>query len=207
MSDTSTDNDQPIFQSIFGEAWGQLPPVMHRHYANRPYSNDRVTAEGYLDVMCRGPIRLLAPMFQLLRLIPPYNEKNVPVTVSYESAKDTRDFHLNRTFHFTKGKPYRFQSRMHQLTGNQVVELMRFGIGWRMNYLWQDSKVVLQHRGYILKLFGHFIPLPLTALLGVGHGEEVAVDDETFDMFVEIRHPWWGKVYGYSGRFKIIGDT
>ena len=96
---------------------------------------------------------------------------------------------------------------MIQVAGNEVVELMRFGIGWRMNYLWQDGKVILQHKGYLLNLFGLFIPLPLTALLGAGHAEETAVGDETFDMFVEIRHPWWGKIYGYSGRFRISGEA
>lgn len=198
---------QPIFKGIFGEAWEDLPPVMRRHYANRSYSDDRVTVEGYLDVMCRGPIRILSPLFLLFRLIPPYNENNVPVTVDYESAKDTREFHFNRTFHFANNSPYRFRSRMIQVAGNEVVELMHFGIGWRMNYLWQDGKVILQHKGYLLNLFGLFIPLPLTALLGAGHAEETAVGDETFDMFVEIRHPWWGKIYGYSGRFRISGEA
>ena len=203
----ATENRQPIFQSIFGEAWETLPPVMHRHYANRPYSNDQVTVEGYLDVMCRGPVKALRPLFKLLRLMPPYNEKNVPVNVAYESAKDTREFLLARTFHFANRKPYRFCSRMFQVAGNEVVELLHFGIGWRMRYLWQDRKVILQHRGYLLNLFGLFVPLPLTPVLGVVHAEETAVDDDTFDMFVEIRHPWWGKIFGYSGRFRISGKT
>jgi hypothetical protein len=207
QSDNLVEKDQPIFKSIFGNAWDELPLVMHRHYAIRPYSNDRVTVEGHLDVKCSGPIKTFKSLFLLLRLIPPYNEKDVPVTVDYESTRDTREFHFNRTFHFANSSPYRFRSRMIQVAGNEVVELMRFGIGWRMNYLWQDGKVILQHKGYLLNLFGLFIPLPLTALLGAGYAEETAVDDETFDMFVEIRHPWWGKIYGYKGQFRIAGEA
>lgn len=199
-------SDQPIFQTIFGEAWKQLPHVLHRHYANRPCSTDRVTVQGHLDVLCRGPIRLLRPLFKSLHLIPLLNETQVPVTVVYESHPDSHDFSLNRTFHFANRAPYRFCSHMRQLAGDEVVELMRFGIGWRMRYLWQDGKVILQHKGYLLNLFGHFTPLPLTTLLGTVHAEETALDDSNFAMCVEIRHPWWGRIYGYSGRFTISDE-
>jgi len=96
---------------------------------------------------------------------------------------------------------------MIQVEGNEVIEIMRFGIGWRMNYLWQDGKVILKHKGYTMKLFGRYIPLPLTTILGEGYAEEVAVDDETFSMFVEIRHPWWGKIYEYKGQFRITREV
>lgn len=199
--------DQPIFQAIFGADWNNLPPVMQRHYANRPYSSDRVSVEGTLDVMCGGPVRWFRPLFLLSGMIPPFNETKVPVTVVFESDRNSRDFQFNRTFHFAGRKPYRFRSRMRQIAGDDVVELMRFGIGWRMRYLWQDGKVVLQHKGYVLHLFGHFIPLPLTILFGAGHAEETALDDSNFDMWVEIRHPWWGKIYGYSGHFRISQES
>ena len=198
---------QPIFKSIFGESWEQLPPVMRKHYAVCPYTEDLVTVEGYLDVMCRGPIKAFRLIFMLLGLIPPYNENNVPVTVNFRSAKDTREFQFNRTFHFSNRKPYRFRSRMFQVLGNEVIEVMRFRIGWRMNYLWEDGKVILKHKGYAINLLGHFVPLPLTAIFGEGYAEEVAVDDETFDMFVDIRHPWWGKIYEYKGRFKVAAEV
>jgi predicted DCC family thiol-disulfide oxidoreductase YuxK len=205
--DNLNKRDQPIFKSIFGEAWDDLPLIMRKHYANRPYTDDILSVEGCLDVMCSGPIKALRPLFLLLRLIPPYNENNVPVTVTFESVKDTCEFQFNRTFHFTNRKPYRFRSRMIQVEGNEVIEIMRFGIGWRMNYLWQDGKVILKHKGYAMKLFGLYIPLPLTTILGEGYAEEVAVDDETFSMFVEIRHPWWGKIYEYKGQFRITREV
>ncbi|QKK05237.1 MAG: DUF4166 domain-containing protein [Pseudomonadota bacterium] len=59
-------------------------------------------------------------------------------------------------------------------------------------------------RAMYLRLFGHFIPVPLTMLMGKGYAEEIAVDDERFDMIVNITHPWWGKIYEYKGRFKIV---
>jgi hypothetical protein len=196
-------NNEPIFKSIFGASWDALPPVMHKHYANRPYCNDCVQVEGCLEVMCKGPIRILAPLFRSLGQIPARNETNVPVTVLFRSNQTTADFQFDRVFKFKGTEPYHFRSRMRQLKGNEVVEIMRFRLAWKMLYLWDGEKVVLQHKGYALSLFGWLIPLPLTYLLGSGHAEETAVDENTFDMITHISHPWWGKIYEYKGRFEI----
>ena len=92
---------------------------------------------------------------------------------------------------------------MIQTNNNEVVEIMPFRLGWRMSYLWEGGRVKLKHKGYVLCFFGCFIPLPITFLLGEGNAEETAVDDNTFDMFVTITHPWWGVIYEYKGRFKV----
>ena len=198
---------EPIFKSIFGSAWDDLPPVIRKHYANRPYTNDKVIVEGILDTMCGGPIKAFSWLFWLLGGIPPHTEQNVPVTVNFDSARDTKAFHFNRIFHFKRVKPYCFRSRMIQIKGNDVVEIMRFGIGWRMNYVWEDGRVKLKHKGYMANLFGHSIPVPLTIFMGEGYAEEIPVDDDHFDMFVHMTHPWWGKFYEYRGRFKVIKEA
>ena len=195
--------NEPTFATVFGEHWDNLPSVIHKHYANRPYSEDVVIAEGKLDVSCSGPVKYLRPLFKLLGSVPPYNQKAVPVTVRFESCKVSKEFRFNRTFHFHGEKPYSFRSRMLQIQGNELVEMMSFNIGWRFNYLWQDKKVILKHKGYVLKIFGHLIPLPISFLLGEGYAEEIPVDDDHFDMFVNMKHPLFGKIYEYRGRFKV----
>lgn len=194
---------EPIFKSIFGASWDDLPPVIKKHYANRPYTSDRVTVEGTLNTFCAGPVKWFAPLFWLMRGIPPHTENAVPVTVHFDSDPETKAFHFNRVFHFKTVKPYSFKSRMAQIKGSEVIELMRFGVGWRMDYVWEDGRVKLKHKGYALSAFGHLIPLPLTMLMGKGYAEEIPVDDDTFDMFVHITHPLWGKVYEYKGRFAV----
>jgi len=194
---------EPIFKSIFGESWNDLPPVMQKHYLNRPYTDDINIVEGNLDVMCSGPIKCLAPFFWMTEGVPPINVKNVPVTVHFESNKHSKAFTFNRIFYFSNRRPYRFQSRMLQLDGNKVVELMKFGIGWKTSFHWEDGCVKLKHQGYVLKLLGHYIPIPLTLLIGEGNAVEKPVDDDTFDMQVDITHPWWGKIYEYKGRFHL----
>lgn len=194
---------EPIFKSIFGDAWEELPPVIHKHYANYSYSDDITIVEGILDLSCSGPIKLFAPLFWLMGGIPPLSENNVPVTVFFESDQNSKAFHFNRIFHFKDRKPYYFRSKMIQTNGNEVLEIMRFGLGWKMNYLWEDGKVKLKHKGYVFNFFGFFIPIPITILMGAGYAEEIALDDNTFEMRVDITHPWWGKIYEYKGQFVV----
>ena len=186
--------NRPVFQSVFGHSWDSLPPVMQKHYANRADTDDETIVEGTLDVMCRPPLKWLGQ-------IPVRNENTVPVTVIFKS--DTRSLHLVRTFHFAQGDAYVFRSRMIPIKDNEVIELMRFGLGWKTLYRWDGGKVVLEHDGYVLRLFGHYIPIPLTLLIGQAYAEETAINDHSFEMMTCIRHPWWGKVYEYKGRFRI----
>lgn len=194
----------PIFKSIFGSSWQDLPPVMKKHYAIRPFTNDETRCEGHLDVVCNQPLKFLAPVMKLLGQIPAFNENSVPVTVDFRSDETSRFFHFDRTFHFAGSKPYRFHSRMVQVKGNEVIEIMRFGFGWRLNYGWDGEKVVLGHRGYAIKILGFLVPVPMTWIFGSGYAEERAIDENNFEMMTHITHPLWGKVYEYKGRFRIV---
>ena len=194
---------EPIFKSVFGADWGDLPPVMKKHYANRPFRNEKVTVEGVMKVESSALGRLLTPFFKLAGTLVPYEGDNIPSTVHFISTADSDVFQFDRTFHFP-GRPYRFHSRMKPVGGNELVEFMRFGLGWRMAYTWTGKKVALTHRGYVLNLFGFLLPLPIGLLMGKGYAEETPLNDNEFSMMMEIRHPLWGKVYGYSGRFRVL---
>ena len=196
----------PTFKNIFGSCWETLPPVIKKHYANRPYGQDITIVEGVLDVSCKGPLKFLGPMMRLLGQIPVRNENNVPVTVKFQSDTNSKAFHFNRIFYFRNSPAYEFRSKMVQIRNNEVIEIMKFGIGWRMLYLWDGQKVILQHKGYGLSLLGHIIPLPLGIFMGKGYAEEIPVDDDTFDMMTSITHPLWGRIYEYKGRFKITKE-
>lgn len=194
---------EPAFKSIFGKDWDNLPPVMQKHYTNHPYATDVTTVEGRLDIYCKPPLLLLSPLMRLLGQIPTFNLNNVPVTVRFKSDLNSKAFHLNRRFNFSDRTPYIFNSRMLQMKDNEVVEIMKFGLSWKMKYSWDGEKVFLSHNGYAIEIFGHLIPLPLTFFIGAGNATEYPVDDNTFDMEVNITHPWWGNIYGYKGRFEV----
>lgn len=199
--------DIPIFKPIFGEDWDKLPLVMKRHYANRPYSNDKAVVEGIMDVVSSPLGRLLKPFFKLSGTLVPYEGSNVPVTVTFASSLSHAGFHFNRVFFFPDKKPYQFKSVMYHVLGNEIIEVMRFGLCWRAAYIWTGQKIILEHRGYALRFLGHIVPVPLGLFIGKGNGDETPIDDNSFSMSVAITHPLWGKVFGYNGIFKMIKDV
>ena len=194
---------EPIFKPVFGDSWTQLPSVLKKHYANHPYTNDITVVEGHLDIMCRGPIKFLAPLLWLSGSVPPVNKKNVKVTVNFESDLHSKRFHFNRLFDFNKAEPYQFNSAMLHTKDDEVIEIMRLGLCWRSRYYWDGENIQLKHKGYAWYIFGILIPLPLSLILGAGNATETAIDDQHFKMQVNITHPLWGKIYEYRGSFKI----
>lgn len=194
------DKNEPIFKPIFGKDWDKLPPVMHKHYANLPYSNHEVVAEGRLDFMCKFYIK---PFLKLSRTAPAYNEKDVAVTVRFTSKPNNASFCFNRIFYFKDHKPYHFNTCMYQVKDREVIERMKYGICWHSNYSWDGEKVILTHKKYSLQFFSINIPLPITWLIGRTDAEEIALDDNSFAMSASIIHPIFGEVYSYKGQFEV----
>lgn len=177
---------------------------MQRRYSIRPFTEDRITVDGMLDVKLSPLIKLLSPLLKFSGALVPYEGRNVPVTVSFYCTPGQRDFHFDRIFNFPH-KPYRFHSRMEPLTDGGMIEFMRFGMGWRFWYGVEGNKVVLKHQGYVLRLLGLLIPLPLEWILGHAYAEEEPISDSAFRMNFEITHPWFGFTYGYNGTFNVPG--
>jgi hypothetical protein len=204
--DNLRDATDPLFKPIFGADWDGLPRVMHRHYANRPFHDDLVTVTGTLNVHSSFIGRLLKPGFRWANALVPHEGIDIPVTVHFTTDRSSKAFRFERIFHFPGRTPYIFRSVMIPIGSNRLVEMMGRGIGWRAAYRWDGQKVILSHKGYVIRMFGRFFPLPLTVLMGSGYAEEKAVSDDIFSMWTEIRHPLWGRVFGYDGSFKITKD-
>lgn len=196
-----------IFQSIFGIDWDKLPAVFQKHYANRAYSNDRITVVGVMKIEISILFRLLSPFMRLFSTLVPEAGKNIPVTVFFESEHNSDAFCLNRLFHFPGKKTYQFRSRMVRIGQDEMIEFTKIGIGWHARYQYENHKVRLEHRGYKVQLFNKILPLPLEWFFGKAYAEEKAIDDNSFSMLMEIRHWLFGTVYSYSGIFKVSEVT
>jgi hypothetical protein len=200
---TDISHPAPIFHSIFGDTWNQLPPVMHKHYANRPFTNDVVTVSGTMFIKMSWLMKLLTPLLRLTKTLVAKEGESIEVKVRFESAPDTDNFTLNRTFRFADGKTLQFVSKLEPIGGNEMIEWTGSGIGWRASYSFENDRVKLCHRGYCIKLFGTNIPLPVSLLFGKGHAEEQAISENSFKMEMHIQHPLWGKLYTYGGTFDV----
>lgn len=188
-----------IFQSVFGADWDFLPKVMRDHYAVRACSDDLVVVEGTLDISVSPLVALLS---RLSGMLVSRSGESVPVTVTFSSGPDSAAFHFDRVFHYPDGDKH-FRSRMESVGDGDVVEFMRFGIGWKTAYDWDGKKITLSHRGYVWRVFGAMIPIPMTLLFGQGHAEETPLSETEFSMWTHTKHPLFGVGFAYSGRFKV----
>jgi len=192
-------SNPPIFKAVFAQDWARLPKVMQDRYAVRPYSDDLVVVEGTLDIEVSAFMKMISRFSGMLIS---RAGRRVPVTVRFRSGKDTADFFFDRIFHYPAGDQ-RFLSRMVYLGGRELIEFMGFGIGWKMAYAWDGEKVVLSHRGYVWRILGIHIPLPLHLIIGKGEAAESPVSDDEFAMWTHSMHSWFGASFAYSGKFKI----
>ena len=193
----------PIFSSIFGVPWANLPLVIQKHYAVRPYSNDRVVANGIMNVKRSWLMKLLSPFMRLLGALVPYDGKEIQVTVTFYSGLESPDFYFDRVFKFPRGN-FHFISRLIQLEGSDVIEVMRSGLGWRSRYHIQDGHISLNPIGYYWRLGNWNLPLPLTWLIGTCTASEDVLTNNSFQMQMAITHSIFGETYCYEGNFEIV---
>jgi hypothetical protein len=203
----TTPSSKPIFADIFAEQWERLPPALKAHYANRPFSNDRVTVIGILTIRMGPLLRLFSPLLKLCKMLTPWEGVDVPCTVEFHSEPDSRAFIFERRFEFPGRPPYVFRSKMVMQRPNEVIEYMANGIGWRCAYHYGKDKVLLQHRGYVWRIFGVDVPVSGIGELLLGHGGayEQATGDDSFRMCMTLSGGLLGRLteYSYEGEFTV----
>lgn len=196
-------NAEPIFKTIFGSQWESLPPVFHKRYANRPFNNDIHTVQGIMDIDFSRGMACFMPFFRLFNILVPYQGKDIPVTVNFCSKPDSSELFINRQFNFPGKAPYEFYSSVKATQLNEAIEMMGFGLGWRMRYFYDGKKVVMQHKGYVWQILGFNIPLPLEIFIGKSYAEEEMIDDNTYRITMTITHALFGRMYNYTGVFSF----
>ena len=195
---------EPIFKAIFGADWDRLPIVMKKHYANRPNSSDVVTVKGALTIRLSWFYRLLSPLLKISKTLVPVNGENVPTMVHFRSEPRSNAFCFDRHIHMPGVAPLHFFSRMVPAGGDEMIEHTGIGLAWHCRFRFDGKRVLLEHLGYVTHIFGRRIRLPLEWVLGKGGAWEEAVSDDTFAMYIEIRHFLLGRLYTYSGSFTVV---
>jgi len=193
----------PVFQSIFGDKWKDLPQVLKSRYGNHAFCSEVISMKGHLSIKCSKMFSFFAPLMRLSGAQVPYEGENIPVTVVFKSQMDSKIISMQRTFYYPDKNSHEFHSRLLPIKNNLVAELTRFGFGVRMFYQSTNNKVLLEHKGYVWRAFGILIPMPLTFLLGRVTAKEEALSDNSFNMQVKISHPLFGEMLEYSGLFVV----
>lgn len=197
----------PIFAAVFAEQWDHLPPALQKHYANRPFTTDRVTVKGTLSIRMGRLMKVVAPLMAAFGMLTPRDGDDIACTVHFLSDPKSDAFIFERWFDFPGHKPYRFRSRLVPKRPHQVIEYMPCGIGWRCSYYYDKDKVILRHLGYVWRVFGVDIPLLGLGELLIGHGG--AYEEATGEQAFRMRMATYGSLfmewmeYSYEGEFMI----
>lgn len=200
--------DLPAFQQVLGNGWNRLGAVIRRHYFLRPYSDDRITVRGVMHEIHHAAVaKLLIPFGLLFGAIVPYRRKDVPIDVHYNCRPDDAFIYWDRVFHIDDRTDFHFRSHMEHVRDNEVIEFVRFGVGMRLIVSAEDGALVFRSAGYIWRILGWRLPIPLGLLFGTAYVEERPVDETRFTMCMVIRHPLAGVLFRYDATFELSPDA
>ncbi|NGN45303.1 DUF4166 domain-containing protein [Mesorhizobium sp. CGMCC 1.15528] len=197
---------KPVFQEVLGKDWHRLGEVVRRHYFLRAFSDDYICVKGTMhEVRHNAVASFLIPLARIFGALVPYRGTDVPIEVHYNAQPKDGTIHWDRVFHFAGRPPFHFRSYMERASGSGVIEFVRFGVGMRLKVTAEDGALVFRGEGYIWRLFGVDVPLPMGLVLGRAYIEERPVDAERFSMRMTLTHPLFGELFRYSGSF-TLGD-
>jgi len=200
-------NTDPIFKQILGDKWNELGKVIQDHYFLKPYSDNYICVTGEMDEIYHSNIaKLLIPFGLIFGAIVPYKDTNVPIEVHYNSNPDNSKLYWDRIFKFKNRKAFHFKSVMEQQSENEVIEFVRFGIGLKLALTVKNGALIFNDKGYVWRLFGIKIPIPINLLFGNAYIEERPIDDTHFSMKMLIKHPLFGVLFRYSGLFTFTNN-
>ena len=196
-------SEESVFQTVLGDDWNDLGSIIQRHYFLKPKSADYICVSGEMtEISHSWYAKLLIPFGVLFGAIVPFQGKNIAVDVHYSSNPNNPNIYWDRVFKFSHGD-YHFKSHMEPVRKNEVIEFVRFGVGIRLAVTVEAGALVFKDVGYLWRLLGYDIPIPGRWLMGKVYVEERPIDEQTFSMKMTLRHPLFGGLFKYAGKFKL----
>lgn len=189
-----------LMQTALGEQWDLLPKALKNHYSASQEGEN--LALGSLDIdypwFMQWPLTVLKLMGALVNR----RGKGLTTKVSKSMRGEKQLWH--RSIEFPDGKVLSFNSVFVAHGNHQFIEYVNTFLGLKMQAFVKQGRLHYESKGYILKL-GRF-KLPIPEALALGHASIIesayhADDKYTFDMDFRIKHPLFGEVFSYKGRF------
>lgn len=196
---------EPVFKNVLRDEWSKLGNVIRKHYFLRPYSQDSICVSGEMEKIHHHSnlAKMLIPLGMVFGSIVPKRGRNIPIDVHYSARENDSCIHWDRVFRFDNSPPFHFKSFMQHVSGNEVIEFVRFGVGMRLAVTVENGALVFRSKGYVWKVFGMTIPIPAGLLFGQAYVEERPVDEQSFRMKMVLNHQVFGSLFRYSGTFRL----
>lgn len=199
---------EPVLKQALGAQWDSLAPVIRAHYGLTPFTDEQVQLKGTMDRVSHASyVGLLMPFLLLAGAWVPYQGQNISAEATNFSRPGRGEYFWKRIFYFPGKQPFVFRSRMLCTCDGELTEYVRFGFGLRLSVSVVSGGLVEKELGYVWKIGGWFIPLPIHLVLGKSYVEEMPVSDSEYQMKWVVRHPVFGETFSYSGRFSIISKS
>jgi len=186
-----------IMQQALGEQWHALPCVLQAHYQVKDN-----TDIGTLDIEYPSWMQLLLNLLHYAGALLNRKGRNIPTTV--EKVMQGDEQYWKRTLTFNDGTKVYFKSRWHYASGNKLIEYVNPMLGLCMSVEVRDKTLYYYGECYILKIGRVNIPIPEWLLLGHTTIVEKSLDENHFTMDFKLRHPLFGQIYRYSGKFTTV---
>jgi len=188
-----------MFREILSENWSLLNPVLQKHYGLK--DGEEISLHGKLDVKHGFFVKLLMPFIRLTGALVPVQGEGFEVTVTNKRIGDKyywfREFKKDR-------RVYRFNSVMQQY-GNNLVESVGLGLGIKMGLKEVNGGLLYVDKGYVLKVGGKQLPIPLGLLMGQSVIKEFSDKQSKNDLEMEfvVQHWLFGFMFSYMGYFNV----
>ncbi len=190
-------NNQSLMQKALGDQWQQLPPALQAHYQHNTNSDI-----GYLNIEYPIYMHPFLTFLHLFGALINRRGKDIPTTVEKHMQGDIQFW--KRTISFPENKTTYFNSFWIYDRKNELIEFINPFIGLRMIVRMQNDKLYYEGRHFVVKIGKLFLPIPEWLVLGHTTIIETAISDSEFEMDFTLKHPLFGNIFRYSGKFKNI---
>lgn len=187
--------EQNIMRQALGEQWESLPASLQAHY-----QDNANTDIGTLDIEYPRAMQLFLNLLHLFGAL--LNRRGTAIATSVEKEIKGETQYWNRTLRFPDGETMLFTSRWVYAGGNQLIEYVNAFLGLRMAVHVKEGKLYYEGVHYVVKLGRIRIPIPEWLMLGHTTIVETQVDEKNFAMDFRLRHPLFGQIYRYAGKFE-----
>lgn len=189
-----------LMQKVLGDDWQQLPDVIQRHYRITDGQQSRLV--GTMEI---GYPSYLFPLIWVIHLFGGlllWRGQAAHAEVDKTANGELLAWH--RTMTYTDGKTDCFSSRMSYAADHELIELIGFGFGLRLNVSVENGELLYRSNGHFWQCGPLRLNIPDCLLLGSASISERAISEDEFYLDFSIRHPWWGVTYYYRGNFRYL---
>ena len=109
-----------------------------------------------------------------------------------------------RTIRFSQDKIILFKSFWFHDGSNELIEYVNPFLGLRMSVHVENNELHYEGCNFVVKLGKFLLPIPEWLVLGHTTIIETAISETEFKMNFKLKHPLFGTLFSYSGKFKTI---